>query len=67
MKATSHPVVDAARAPLGSVVIPAHNESTAIRRCLDALFAGLAPGELDVVVVCNGTSLAYVLKFFFRR
>lgn len=54
MKATSHPVVDAARAPLGSVVIPAHNESAAIRRCLDALFAGVAPGELEIVVVCNG-------------
>jgi glycosyltransferase involved in cell wall biosynthesis len=40
--------------PLGSVVIPAHNESAAIRRCLDALFAGVGPGELDVVVACNG-------------
>lgn len=38
----------------GSVVIPAHNEATVIRRCLDALCAGFAPGELDVVVVCNG-------------
>jgi glycosyltransferase involved in cell wall biosynthesis len=46
--------MDAPRPPLGSVVIPAHNESAAIRRCLDALFAGVAPGELDVVVVCNG-------------
>ena len=42
--------------PLGSVVIPAHDESAGIRRCLDALFAGTAPGELDVVVVCNGCS-----------
>lgn len=48
MKVTSH------RHPLGSVVIPAHNESRQIVRCLDALFAGMAPGELDVVVVCNG-------------
>jgi glycosyltransferase involved in cell wall biosynthesis len=39
---------------LGSVVIPAHNEAAGIRRCLDALFADVAPGELDVVVVCNG-------------
>ena len=39
---------------LGSVVIPAHNESACIRRCLDALFAGTTPNELDVVVVCNG-------------
>lgn len=54
MEVTSYPGVNAARPPLGSVVIPAHNESAAIRRCLDALFAGVAPGELDVVVVCNG-------------
>ena len=43
-----------ARSPLGSVVIPAHDEAAAIRRCLDGLFAGFQPGELDVVVVCNG-------------
>jgi glycosyltransferase involved in cell wall biosynthesis len=36
------------------VVIPAHNEAAVIRRCLDALFSGFGPGELDVVVVCNG-------------
>ncbi|HZB30810.1 MAG TPA: glycosyltransferase [Streptosporangiaceae bacterium] len=35
-------------------MIPAHNESAGIRRCLDALFAGVAPEELDVLVVCNG-------------
>jgi hypothetical protein len=40
--------------PLGSVVIPAHNEATTIRRCLDALLVGFAPDELDVVVSCNG-------------
>lgn len=40
--------------PVGSVVIPAHNEAQVIHRCLNALFAGLAPGDLDVVVVCNG-------------
>jgi glycosyltransferase involved in cell wall biosynthesis len=39
---------------LGSVVIPAHDESASIRRCLDALFTGNAWRELDVVVVCNG-------------
>ncbi len=39
---------------LGSVIIPAHDESAGIRRCLDALYAGFGPGELDVVVVCNG-------------
>jgi glycosyltransferase involved in cell wall biosynthesis len=38
----------------GSVVIPAHNEATVISRCLDALLGGFLPGELDVVVACNG-------------
>ena len=42
--------------PLGSVVIPAHDEATVIGRCLGALFTGFQPGELDVVVVCNGCS-----------
>jgi glycosyltransferase involved in cell wall biosynthesis len=54
VKVAPNTVADAARPPLGSVVIPAHNESAGIRRCLDALFAGVAPGELDVLVVCNG-------------
>ncbi len=40
--------------PRGSVVIPAHNEGAVITRCLDALFAGIDPQDLDVVVVCNG-------------
>ena len=40
--------------PLGSVVIPAHDEARVIPRTLDALFAGFEPDELDVVVVCNG-------------
>ena len=42
--------------PIGSVVIPAHNEAAVIQRCLDALLTGTAPGELDVVVSCNGCS-----------
>jgi glycosyltransferase involved in cell wall biosynthesis len=37
-----------------SVVIAAHNEAAVIGRCLDALLAGAAPGELDVTVVANG-------------
>lgn len=41
-------------ASLGSVVIPAHNEAAVIRRCLDTLLAGFDPGEVDVVVACNG-------------
>jgi glycosyltransferase involved in cell wall biosynthesis len=40
--------------PIGSVLIPAHNERAVIRRCLDRLFEGTAAGELDVAVVCNG-------------
>ncbi len=43
-----------ASAPLASVVIPAHNEAAVIARCLARLLDGAAPGELDVVVVCNG-------------
>lgn len=42
--------------PLGSVVIPAHNEAAVIGRCLEHLFDGLEPHELEVVVVCNGCS-----------
>jgi Glycosyl transferase family 2 len=38
----------------GSVVIPAHDEARVIGRCLDALFLGVPPGELEVVVACNG-------------
>ena len=37
-----------------SVIIPAHNEETVIRRCLDALLTNASPGEFDVTVVCNG-------------
>jgi glycosyltransferase involved in cell wall biosynthesis len=40
--------------PVGSVVIPAHNEATVIMRCIDALLDGVAPGALEVVVACNG-------------
>jgi len=37
-----------------SIVIAAHNEATVIGRCLDALLADAAPGELDITVVPNG-------------
>lgn len=37
-----------------SVVIPAHNEQRVIARNLALLHAGVEPGTLDVVVVCNG-------------
>ena len=36
------------------MIIPAHNEAAVISRCLERLFTGLAPGELEVIVVCNG-------------
>lgn len=42
------------REPLGSVVIPAYDEVGTIQGTLDALFEGCEPGELEVVVVCNG-------------
>jgi glycosyltransferase involved in cell wall biosynthesis len=37
-----------------SVIIPAHNESSVIARTLKAITDGAQPGELDIVVVCNG-------------
>ena len=47
------------RAPvrrLASVVVPACQEEATIERCLEALLCDARPGELDVVVVCNGCS-----------
>jgi glycosyltransferase involved in cell wall biosynthesis len=37
-----------------SVVVPARNESQVIARTLAAMISGAAPGEVEVVVVCNG-------------
>jgi glycosyltransferase involved in cell wall biosynthesis len=37
-----------------TVVIPAHNEARVISRCLRTLLDGARPGELEVIVVCNG-------------
>jgi glycosyltransferase involved in cell wall biosynthesis len=57
MTDTSHqhrpPSAGVAPGPV-SVIVPAHNEGRVIRRTLDALLEGGCPGELDVVVVCNG-------------
>lgn len=39
--------------PRASVVIPAHDEAAVIGACLRGL-AAAEPGELDIVVVCNG-------------
>jgi len=35
-------------------LIPAHNESAVIGRCLSTLLEGIVAGELEVAVVCNG-------------
>ena len=37
-----------------SVIIPAHNESAVIARTLRTLINTAGPGELEIVVVCNG-------------
>jgi glycosyltransferase involved in cell wall biosynthesis len=37
-----------------SVIVPAHNEAKVIERCLRGIIEGAAPGELEVIVVCNG-------------
>lgn len=37
-----------------SVVVPAHNEAAVIGRCLEALLRDAWPGEVEVVVACNG-------------
>jgi hypothetical protein len=37
-----------------SIVIPAHNEQHSIGRLLAALLRDAAPGEFEIVVVCNG-------------
>lgn len=37
-----------------SIIIPAHNEEAVISRVLAALLDGDAPGELEVIVACNG-------------
>lgn len=40
--------------PVASVVIPAHNEGSGIADTLSSLTRDARPGELQVVVVCNG-------------
>jgi Glycosyl transferase family 2 len=39
---------------LASVIVPAHNEEEVIGRLLRSLGDGARPGELEVIVVCNG-------------
>jgi glycosyltransferase involved in cell wall biosynthesis len=49
-----------------SVIIPAHNEAAVIGRLLNSLVSDARPGELDVLVVCNGCtdSTADVARHF---
>jgi glycosyltransferase involved in cell wall biosynthesis len=37
-----------------SIVVPAHNEGKVIGRCLESMTRGADPGELEILVVCNG-------------
>lgn len=37
-----------------SIIIPAHNEANVIARCLRGMVEGAKPGELEILVVCNG-------------
>lgn len=39
-----------------SIVIPAHNEESVIGRCLRSMLDGARPGELEILVACNGCS-----------
>lgn len=41
-------------APVASVIIPAHNEERVIIACLESVLADSKPGELEIVVACNG-------------
>ncbi|MHB1931173.1 MAG: glycosyltransferase family 2 protein [Acidimicrobiales bacterium] len=37
-----------------SVVVPAHDEEQVIGRCLSRILDGAEPGEVELIVVCNG-------------
>ena len=37
-----------------SIIMPAHNEASVIRRSLETLLDGAAADELELIVVCNG-------------
>ena len=37
-----------------SIIVPAHNEANVIARCLRSMTTGALPGELEILVVCNG-------------
>ncbi len=48
--------VGAKDAPIGAIVIPAHNEERVIGRTLRPLAAAARSGRIEVVVACNGCS-----------
>ena len=48
--------VGSAGTPIGSIVIPAHNEGRVLGRTLRPHAAAARSGRLEVVVVCNGCS-----------
>lgn len=39
---------------VASIIIPAHNESAVISRCLKSILSGSIPGEFQIIVVSNG-------------
>jgi glycosyltransferase involved in cell wall biosynthesis len=41
---------------IASIVIPAHNEARVIERGLESILRNSEPGQLEIVVVCNGCS-----------
>ncbi len=43
-----------ASSPMVSIIIPAYNEEAVIGRTLEGLLAGAAPGDLEIIVCCNG-------------
>jgi len=45
-----------------SIIIPAHNESAVIERCLQSMLRGAHAGELEIIVVANGCSDDTVAK-----
>ena len=40
--------------PSATIIVPAHNEQTGLRRLLPQLLDGAEPGEFRVLVICNG-------------
>ena len=37
-----------------SIIVPAHNEEAVIGRCLTHITKGIYPGDMEIIVVCNG-------------